>query len=229
MYRSSSARPGIRALPVLLAITMVVALTTVVAQLWWGDTGAPSGTDNSARTSETTKQSPQGASATAQSEGNADATANGEGEAAGSEFQLASKLHENSAAGYSFRYPNRWKLRSEETVSKLIRPDRHFVISFGLGPQGGLPVAYDEFVALLDSTYGNVVVNKVNPTKVGDNVGVLVKGAATGSAGVRVHFLAAVISRPDDKRAIGALAATDTTTSKFPRVVREILESLRPI
>jgi hypothetical protein len=228
MYRTSSARPGIRALPVLLAITMVVALTAVVAQLWWGDTGAPS-RDNSARTSETTNQSPGDASATAQSEGNADAPANGEGEAAGSEFQLATKLHENNAAGYSFRYPNRWKLRSEETVSKLTRPDRHFVISFGLGPQGGLPVAYDEFVALLDSTYGNVVVNKVNPTKVGDNVGVLVKGAATGSAGVRVRFLAAVISRPDDKRAIGALAATDTNTTKFPRAVREILDSLRPI
>jgi hypothetical protein len=103
------------------------------------------------------------------------------------------------------------------------------VISFGLGPEGGLPVAYDQFVSLLGETYTDVAVDKVDATRVRDSVGVVLKGSATGSGGVRVRFLATILERPNGQRAIGALAASDVTSARFPPVVQEILASFQPI
>jgi hypothetical protein len=213
----------------MLVVIGVVAATAIFLRLWSGDTGITRAPNE-----------PGGNSSAAGptfGDGIQERTAGGGGEAATSRragagrraSSSAHKLHKNLAAGYSFRYPADWDLETQQTVSKLTSPDRHFVISFGLGPKGGLPVAYDEFVALLDEAYTNLVVNKVNATHVGGSVGVVARGAATASEGVRIRFLATVIERPGNRRAIGALAATDMKSAKFPPTVREILSSLRPL
>jgi hypothetical protein len=221
-----------RQLPLLiLALAVVVVLVAVVSRLWGGDAndaadgrgaiaeagshknegGAPSRSDDAGNAAD------QGHEWKKSSQADSD-----------NSYRFATELHENKAAGYSFRYPDAWKLRTEQTVSRLTRPDRHFVVSFGLGPPGGLPVAYDEFVALLDDSYSNVVVGKVDATKTGGSVGVVVRGKATGGAGVRVRFIATVLERPNDQRAIGALAATDVDIGRFPPAIREVLASFRP-
>jgi hypothetical protein len=224
---------GARQLPLLiLAIAAVIVLVAVLSRVFRDEDnaapdtsgaiaegganhdqgGAPTGSDTAGKTSDQADESNK--------------SSQGESE---NSYRFATELHENKSAGYSFRYPDAWKLRTQQTVSRLTSPDRHFVVSFGLGPPGGLPVAYDEFVALLDDGYSNVVVGKVDPTKIGGSVGVVVRGKATGSAGVRVRFLATVLERPNDQQAIGALAATDVDLGKFPRAVREVLASFSPI
>lgn len=144
-------------------------------------------------------------------------------------YIFATKIHHNQVGEYSFRYPVEWKLRTQQTVSRLTGPDSRLVISFGLGPPGGLPIAYDEFMALLDESYSDVTVDNVDTTKVDDSLGVVIRGKATGSAGIRWRFLATVLERPNNQRAIGALAATDVDFGKFPPVVSEVLASFRPI
>jgi hypothetical protein len=211
-----------RPLPVVLILIAVVlvALVAIFFRLWQGD---DAGTSRATRSTTT-----QGSDATGDADASDESGSSGEDSKNAARFQLATRVHRNNVAGYSFRYPKGWRLRTNSTVSRLTRPDRHFIISFGLGPPGGLPVAYDEFVALLDKTYTNVVVDKVNATKVGGNVGVIVKGRAAGSGGVQVRFLATVLQRPNNQRALGALAATDTD-AEFPAAVKEVLSSFKSI
>jgi hypothetical protein len=144
-------------------------------------------------------------------------------------FRFATERYENSAAGYSFRYPNQWRLIRQGTAVRLARPDGHFVVSFGLGPAGGLPVAYDRFVSLLGRTYSDVVVEEVDATRVRGSVGVVLEGSATGAGGVRVRFLATLLERPNGRPSIGALAASDVSSAAFPPAVREVLASFQPI
>jgi hypothetical protein len=224
MHRGGS--PGVRLLPSVLTIIMVVAITVLFWRLWSDDPSYPRKAEQRAGSSSPVRPS-SGDSAMQETTG--DQIERDAKTGARDDSGVVTKLHKNQEAGYSFRYPVRWKLETEQTVSRLTRPDRHFVISFGLGPTGGLPVAYDEFVALMDETYADVSVGKVDATHVKDSVGVVARGAATGSAGVRVRFLATVIERPHNERAIGALAATDRSSGKFPPAVLEILASFRPI
>ena len=212
-----------RPLPVVLILIAVVlvALVAVFFRLWQGD---DAGTSRATRSTATQG----GSDATANGDASDGSGSSGEESKNAERFRFATRVHRNNVAGYSFRYPKGWRLRTDSTVSRLTRPDRHFIISFGLGPPGGLPVAYDEFVALLDKNYTNVVVDKVNATKVDGNVGVVVKGRAAGGGGVQVRFLATVLQRPNNQRALGALAATDTDAA-FPAAVKEVLSSFKSI
>jgi hypothetical protein len=221
--RRRNAGPGIWLAPLLL-LTMIVVATAVFIRPRAADLIDPRGADQVGGNSSTVGPSFSIGSRRTETIAPTRGT-----EARNESFRSATKLQRNHAAGYSFRYPEDWQLDADRSVSKVTRPDRHFVISFGLGPKGGLPVAYDELVALLDETYANVVVHKVGATHVGGRVGVIVRGAASGSSGRRVRFLATVIERPKNQRAVGALAATDMSSAKFPKAVREILASLRPI
>jgi hypothetical protein len=221
--RRRNAGPGIWLAPLLL-LTMSVVATAVLMRPRAADLIDPRGADQVGGNSSTVRPSFSIGSRRTETMAPIRGT-----DARNESFRSGTKLQRNRAAGYSFRYPEDWQLDADRSVSKVTRPDRHFVISFGLGPKGGLPVAYDELVALLDETYANVVVHKVGATHVGDRVGVIVRGAASGSSGRRVSFLATVIERRKNQRAVGALAATDMSSAKFPKAVREILASLRPI
>jgi hypothetical protein len=222
-------RPGMRLLLWALIAITVGAIAAVSMKLWTlTHSTRPRQVDESTTTSAVTRSqsdvATEGANPTDKGTQESKSSA-GEGD----DFRFVTEVYENEAAGYSFRYPETWTLQRQGTASRLTRPDRHFVISFGLGPVGGLPVAYDEFVALLGKTYTDVVVDRVDATRVRDSVGVVLKGAATGSGGVRVRFLATILERPNGQRAIGALAASDVTSAGFPPAVREILASFQPI
>jgi hypothetical protein len=222
MQRSANPLAAAR-LPVALALMMIAAVTVLLWKPWSKEAGL-GGVEGSG-TPSTVEASTGDSSAENQGGSTDDGT---KGDRRGG-FRFATELHRNLAGGYMFRYPAEWELDKDQTVSRLMSPDGHVVVSFGLGPVGGLPVAYDEFVALLDDSYNDVAVRKVDATKVGGNVGVLLRGGATTSTGVRVHFLAVVIERKNEQRAIGALAATDFGAASFPPPVREILKSFRPL
>jgi hypothetical protein len=224
----SGAMPRTRALLwVLIAITVGV-IGAVSVKLWSLSHSTDRPTDRAARTSSTAEPSTGEASLEA-------TEADGFGEAQPgrgadeNSYRFATELYQNDAAGYSFRYPGQWSLERQGTASRLTSPDEHVVITFGLGPQGGLPVAYDEFVALLGKTYKGLVVSDVKATRVNESVGVVLRGSATGGGGVPVRFIATILERPGERRAIGALAATDLASASFPAAVGEILTSFRPI
>jgi hypothetical protein len=217
-------RPGMRLLLWTLIAITVGAIAAVSVKLWTLSHSNPGEGDGASSTS-AVSPSATGDATAEEALGNNGAQASN---ANVNDLRFVTEVYENDA-GYSFRYPERWSVKSQGTASRLVRPDGHIVISFGLGPEGGLPVAYDEFVSLLGETYTDVVVDKVDATRVRDSVGVVLKGAATGSGGVRVRFLATIIERPDGQRAIGALAASDETFTRFPPAVREILASFKPI
>jgi hypothetical protein len=223
--------PRARLLPLILVVIAIGTLAAASLMLW-ADSRSGSGDVRGAQ-GDTSGSVPVSSRRVGASEPNKDplelARPDGTADASDRSFRFATNLYENHVAGYSFRYPDQWDLQRKQTVSKLTRPDQHLIVSFGLGPKGGLPVAYDKFVSLLDDAYTNVTVDKVNATKIGDSVGVVIKGAATGSDGVRVRFVATVIERPGNRRAIGALAATDLSSVQFPPVVREILSSFQPL
>jgi hypothetical protein len=157
------------------------------------------------------------------------ATESGSDPETNNSFRLGWELQENRTAGFSFRYPDRWTAKARGVVSKLTSPDDHVVVWFGLGPRRNLSTAYDQFIGLLDKTYGKVVVNNVDASHVGDDsIAVTFTGSASGDAG-RVRYLATVLGRPNHQRAIGALATTVSRSGRFPSVVRDVLASLRPI
>ena len=221
-------RPGMRLLLWTLIAITVGAIAAVSVKLWTLSHSNPGEADESTSTSAVVSAESGDATADADPSNNGTQASNTDVNER-DDFRFVTEIYENEGAGYSFRYPERWSVKSQGTASRLVRPDRHIVISFGLGPEGGLPVAYDEFVSLLGETYTDVVVDKVDATRVRDSVGVVLNGAATGTGGVRVRFLATIIERPDGQRAIGALAASDVTSDRFPPAVREILASFKPI
>jgi hypothetical protein len=227
--RSRSSGAAMRlVLLILITVGVVVTVTAAFLMLW-------SGGPNDVRVADQTGESSSnrasiGDNSTQETVGAESETRKPEAKGgAGDDFRFATELHENKAAGYSFRYPGHWELETQRRISILTSPNRRIVISFGLGPKGRVSDAYDEFVALVDETYTDVDIEMVDATHVADNVAVLARGAATTTAGIRVRFLVTVIERRENQRAIGALAATNVGSAKFPRAVREVLASFRPI
>jgi hypothetical protein len=221
-------RPGMRLLLVVLIAITVGIIAAVSMKLWTLSHSRPADADEATNTSAVARSETGDTTRDADSSNDGAQTSN-TNVLERDDFRFVTEVYENQAAGYSFLYPERWSLKTRGTAARLSRPDGHFVISFGLGPEGGLPVAYDQFVSLLGETYTDVVVDKVGATRVRDSVGVVLKGAATGSGGVRVRFLATILERSDGQRAIGALAASDVSSTRFPPAVREILATFRPI
>lgn len=221
-------RPGMRVLLWALIAITVGAIAAVSMKLWTLSHSGPGEAEGATRTSAVARSENADSTREANPSNDGAETSNTDVIERG-DFRLVTEVYENEAAGYGFLYPEQWIIERQGTASSLTRPDGHFVISFGLGPEGGLPVAYDDFVSLLGETYTDVVVDQVDATRVRNSVGVVLKGAATGSGGVRVRFLATILERADGQRAIGALAASDVTLARFPPVVREILASFQPI
>jgi hypothetical protein len=110
----------------------------------------------------------------------------------------------------------------------LVGPGHDFVVSLGPGPQGGLPRAYDEFVALADRTYGNVRLDTIDADCVAGDLSVWVQGRGTNAAAKPFDFLAVIIERSSG----GTLGAFGAWNPKFPQarpLVRGVMESFHAI
>jgi hypothetical protein len=140
----------------------------------------------------------------------------------------ASTRYRNEVGNYEFLAPQTWELRKHDSISKLVGPGHDFVVSLGPGPLGGLPRAYDEFVALADRTYGNVRLDKIDASCAAGDLSVWVQGRGTNAAAKPFDFLAVIIERPSG----GTLGAFGAWNPKVPRarpLVRGVMESFRAL
>jgi hypothetical protein len=140
--------------------------------------------------------------------------------------QITTKRRINPQGGYSFRYAQDWNVRQRAEITRVIGPGHDFVISFGPGPASGLPVAFDDFAALVRETYRNVRVNEVDVDCVGGYLSAVVRGRGTNARGTDFEFLARII-KPSPGQAVGAFGAWRPEVPRSHVAVREVIDSFQ--
>ncbi len=141
-------------------------------------------------------------------------------------LQIATKRRTNLQGGYSFRYSPQWSVRQRAEITRVIGPGHGFVISFGPGPAGGLPVAFDDFAALVRETYQNVRVNEVAVECVSGYLSAKARGRGTNGQGTEFEFLAMII-KPSPGQAVGAFGAWRPEVTRFRLAVTEVIDSFQ--
>jgi hypothetical protein len=144
-------------------------------------------------------------------------------DAASEEWTLV--RHVNAEAGYSFSYPESWRLDESGEVTTVSSPDGRYVVSFALGPRGPLDQTYDSFVALLERSYSEVEVTSRESVTATDGDALLIAGNAVNTSGSQVVFRALLVSASPERPTIGAIAATDSAGSFDERLV-DVLASV---
>ena len=137
--------------------------------------------------------------------------------------RAATARHRNDAGSYEFLASPSWDLREQGSISKLIGPDRDFVVSLGPGPEG-LPQAYDEFVEVVDNTYGNVRLRKIDAGCSAGDISVWLQGKGTNTEAAPFEFLAVIIQRSSGGT-VGAFGAWDPKTPHARPLVLEVMQS----
>ena len=140
--------------------------------------------------------------------------------------QITTKRRANPLGGYSFRHARDWNVRQRAQITRVIGPGHDFIISFGPGPAGGLPVAFDEFAALVRETYRDVRLNEVDVDCVRGNLSAAVRGTGTNALGTDFVFLARII-KPSPGRAVGAFGAWRPGVPRSHVAVREVIDSFQ--
>jgi hypothetical protein len=140
--------------------------------------------------------------------------------------QVATKRRRNLQGGYSFRYAPHWEVSQRAEMTRVVGPGNGFVISFGPGPVGGLPGAFDDFAELVRDTYRNVRVNEVDVDCVGGYLSAEARGKGTNVRGTEFQFLAMII-KPSPGRAVGAFGAWRPEVRRFRLAVTEVIDSFQ--
>jgi hypothetical protein len=140
--------------------------------------------------------------------------------------QIATKRRRNLQGGYSFRYAPHWNVSQRAEITRVIGPGHGFVISFGPGPAGGLPAAFDDFAELVRDTYRNVRVNEVDVDCVGGYLSAEARGRGTNDRGAEFEFLAMII-KPSPGQAVGAFGAWRSQVPRFRLAVTEVIDSFQ--
>jgi hypothetical protein len=140
--------------------------------------------------------------------------------------QITTTRRTNPQGGYSFRYAHSWNVRQRAEITRVIGPGRDFVISFGPGPTGGLPIAFDEFAALVRETYRNVRVSGVDVDCVGGYLSAAARGRGTNVRGTDFEFLAKII-KPSSGQAVGAFGVWRAGVPRLHVAVREVIDSFQ--
>jgi hypothetical protein len=133
--------------------------------------------------------------------------------------------HINSAAGYSFRYPDSWTLDESGEVTTVSSANGRYIVSFALGPQGALDETYESFVGLLDRSYREVAVTSRDNVSLSSGPALLVGGQAVNSSGTHVAFRALLVQTAPQSPTIGAIAATDSA-APFDDRLTDVLTSV---
>ena len=143
-------------------------------------------------------------------------------------MRAATARHRNDAGSYEFLASPTWNLREQGPISKLIGPDRDFVVSLGPGPVGGLPQAYDEFVELVGKTYGDVRLGKIDAGCAAGDISVWLHGEGTNADAAPFEFLAVIIERSSGGT-VGAFGAWNPNTPQVRPLVLEVMQSFQAI
>ncbi len=138
---------------------------------------------------------------------------------------IATELFANTAAGYSFLYPPKWRLMEDGLISKIVNPRRNVLVSFGLGPQGKLEPAADKFVALLDRNYVDFKQTHDQSKSIGGRSSMVYKGTATNDSGLALRWSAVVLVGDYNNFAIAAFSAAKLKPEKIDPTLREVIRS----
>jgi hypothetical protein len=140
--------------------------------------------------------------------------------------QITTKRRTNRQGGYTFRYAQNWNVRQRAAITRVIGPRHDFVVSFGPGPAGGLPVAFDDFAALVRKTYRNVRLSEIDVECVGGYLSAAARGRGTNARGTEFEFLARII-KPSPGQSVGAFGAWRPGVARSQVAVREVVESFQ--
>jgi hypothetical protein len=143
-------------------------------------------------------------------------------------MRAATARHRNDAGSYEFLASPTWNLQEQGPISKLIGPDRDFVVSLGPGPVGGLPQAYDEFVELVGKTYGDVRLGKIDAGCAAGDISVWLHGEGTNADAAPFEFLAVIIERSSGGT-VGAFGAWNPKTPQARPLVLEVMQSFQAV
>jgi hypothetical protein len=140
---------------------------------------------------------------------------------------IALERHVNEKAGYSFGYPKRWKIREQDTLTKLISPDGKAVMLMGVGSARSMNVAAADFMSSLRSIYAHARLERQQRTEVGDTSAIVTSGELINSSGARLKFMSATVRGTPRSFQIAAYYDRRENVKKIERTVEDVLESFR--
>ena len=131
--------------------------------------------------------------------------------------------HLNAAAGYTFNYPEQWKVADRATLSRLVAPGHGAVISAGVAQSGETDTASVALVRALEDVYGRVRVTDKTTRSEGATTRVELSGKVM-SQGAPLDFEAIVLGRGVENFAIAAFV-DPSTPPRLRNRVDKVLES----
>jgi hypothetical protein len=138
----------------------------------------------------------------------------------------ASESFFNRRAGYSFRYPPRWRVEPNVTATMVASPGRDAVITFGLGAAGTLDHAEATLVTEVQDSYQGTRLAAVEAQRIGGRTALSVSGTGINSGGIRIRFVAITVRGLSRNYSITVFTPADVRTSVLPRI-QEVVSSFR--
>jgi hypothetical protein len=143
------------------------------------------------------------------------------------ESRLATKDHANPRAGYSFRYPPRWRLQERGSLTRVTSPRKDASVSFGLGGKGNLRAASLRFVTELQETYRRLSLTGFQLTLMDREPAISFTGSGTSDAGVPLRFQAISVAGSERNYTLVVFVAADADPVRVVPPVEAILDSVR--
>jgi predicted Zn-dependent protease len=141
---------------------------------------------------------------------------------------VQSERHTNATAGYSFLRPAGWEVVDSGTASELTSPDRDVIVSFGLGPEGGLREASAEFTASIEDAYDEVRLHEPRREEIAGREAIVAGGSAVNDADVAIRFLAITVGIDGEIYAISVFVADASDPVRVLPAVEDIVASFEP-
>jgi hypothetical protein len=133
--------------------------------------------------------------------------------------------HTNATAGYSFLRPAGWEVVDSGTASELTSPDHDVIVSFGMGPEGGLPEASAEFTASIEDAYDEVQLHQPRREEIAGRPAIVAGGSAVNDVGVAIRFLAITVAIEGEIYAISVFVADTSDPVRVLPAVEDIVAS----
>ncbi|HEX2029996.1 MAG TPA: hypothetical protein VHL78_01150 [Actinomycetota bacterium] len=148
-------------------------------------------------------------------------------EGSGPSYRFATERFVNQEGRYSFYHPPDWEVEEDETVTRVLSPEEHTSVTFGLGAEGDLEAAETEFVERVQATYRRVELFALQQRDVGPYPALSVAGIGTNPEGVRVRFLAITVRAGERNYSIGVFTAAGSDPDEVVPPTQEIVNSFR--
>jgi hypothetical protein len=131
----------------------------------------------------------------------------------------------NARGGYSFRYPDGWRVQERGTATVVRAPGDRAVVTFGIGPRGDIQEAERDLVAGIRRSYRRVRLTALQVAPIAERPAVTVAGRGRNDRGVSIRFLAATVE--GSGRNFAVTMFTGSEAGRLMPVLQGILDSFR--